>query len=126
MIVADTSVWIEHFRRGEQGLVQLLLDGQIAIHPYVTGELACGSLKNRLLTLDYFDAMPQVPVADSREVRHFIEHHALYGLGLGWVDIHILAAVKLANFRLWTFDKRLAEAASRLGVGITPSAHRTS
>ena len=116
MIVADTSVWIEHFHRGEKGLVQLLIDGEIAIHPFVTGELACGSLKNRLQTLDYFDAMPQVPVADTAEVRLFIEHHALHGLGLGWVDIHLLAAVKLANCRLWTFDKRLSEAASRLGL----------
>jgi predicted nucleic acid-binding protein len=116
MIVPDTSVWIEHFRRGDKGLVQLLLDGRIAIHPFVTAELACGSLKNRLLTLDYFDAMPQVPSAETGEVRHFIEHHALYGLGLGWVDIHLLAAAKLANYRLWTLDKRLAGAAEALQI----------
>jgi hypothetical protein len=114
VILADTSVWIDHFRRGDKDLVQFLLDGRIAIHPYVTGELACGSLKNRLLTLDYFDAMPQVPVADTVEIRHFIERHALHGLGLGWVDIHLLAAAKLANYRLWTRDKRLAHAAEHL------------
>jgi predicted nucleic acid-binding protein len=119
MIMADTSVWIEHFRRGEKRLVQLLLDGHIAIHPYVTGELACGSLKNRLATLDYFDAMPQVPVADTVEVRHFIERHALHGHGLGWVDIHLLAAAKLAKHRLWTLDKRLAQAAEKLQVAIS-------
>lgn len=116
MILADTSVWIDHLGHGEKALVQRLLDGQIVVHPYVTGELACGSLKNRLVTLDCFDAMPHVPVADTAEVRHFIERHAPHGLGLGWVDIHLLAASKLANCRLWTFDKRLAEAASRLGV----------
>ncbi len=114
MILADTSVWIEHFRHGDIGLDALLAAEQVLIHPFVIGELACGSLKDRALVLSCLDAFPAATVAAHSEVRTLIETHKLWNLGLGWTDVHLLASSLLSHCRLWTFDKRLAQAAARL------------
>jgi hypothetical protein len=116
MILADTSVWVEHLRRGSDRLAALLQDEQVLVHPFVVGELACGNLKNRTEVLGLLAALPQAHVASHQEVLHLLETHGLHGRGLGWIDMHLLAATLLSGSTLWTFDAPLARAASALKV----------
>lgn len=116
MTLVDTSVWIEHLRRGEPGLTHLLSGGTVMCHPFVIGELAMGSLKNRREILGLLDNLPAAPVASHDEVLTLVERHRLSGLGLGWIDAHLLASARLAAARVWTRDRRLAESARTLGV----------
>jgi predicted nucleic acid-binding protein len=116
MVLADTSVWVAHFREGHPGLVTLLTDGLVLMHPFVSGELACGNLKDRTTILADLNALPAVTGAEDSEVMQLIEDRRLWGRGLGWVDAHLLAAALLSNCRLWTLDKRLDKAATDLGL----------
>ena len=116
MLLVDTSVWIEHLRSGTAGLEQLLNNGQVACHPFIIGELACGNLKNRSHILSLLNTLPSAQLAEHEEVMQFIETNQLMGKGLGYVDIHLLASAVLTNVPLWTFDKRLSKAAALLGV----------
>ena len=118
MILVDTSIWIEHLRRGHPGLAARLEDAQVSIHPFIVGELACGHLKNRREVLALLVALPQVAIADHDEVLAFVEKHRLMGAGFGWVDVHLLASAVLSGVPLWTADARLRRAAARLGVGL--------
>ena len=92
MILADTSVWIDHLRLGEPGLVSLLNDMQVVAHPKVIGEVACGNLRNRDEVLDLLGALPAIPAATDEEVLFFIEQRQVMGRGIGYVDAHLLAA----------------------------------
>jgi predicted nucleic acid-binding protein len=123
MILVDTSVWIDHLRRSDAGLVALLLAGQVLVHPWVVGELACGNLQDRKLVLDLLQSLPLSPVASTGEVLFFIEQHALMGRGIGYVDVHLLASARLAETRLWTRDKRLVVVADALGMAYTETRH---
>jgi predicted nucleic acid-binding protein len=114
MTLVDTSVWVDHFRRGNRALEALLLDGEVLCHPFVIGELACGNLRKRSETLGLLRALPGAPLADSDDVLTLIDRHRLTGTGLGWVDVHILSSALLAHTRLWTLDRPLARAAHRL------------
>lgn len=117
MILVDTSVWVDHLRAGDAALIRLLNQGKVLAHPFVIGELALGNLKNRTAILALLQELPRTPIATDEEVFGFIEQHALFGLGIGYVDAHLLAATKLApGAQLWTRDKRLQAAASRLGL----------
>lgn len=116
MVLADTSLWIAHFRVGHAALAELLSDGLILMHPFVAGEVACGNLKNRAAVLSDLAALPVVTRASDAEVLRVVERHRLWGQGLGWIDMHLLASALLSHCRLWTLDKRLAKAASELGV----------
>ena len=117
MILVDTSVWIDHLRSGEEELITLLNSAQVLIHPFIIGELACGNLHNRREILAILADLPRVAVATDTEVLFFIEQHALMGRGIGYIDIHLLAAVSLDNpARLWTRDKRLTSVAIDLGL----------
>lgn len=117
MILVDTSVWVDHFRASCTQLTDLLVTDQVLAHPWVTGELALGSLKNRAEVLRLLGDMPQAVVATDTEVLSLIERSNLYGLGIGYVDTQLLAATRLTiGATLWTRDKRLAVAAERLGV----------
>ena len=116
MILADTSVWVDHLRHGNARLAALLREGQIAGHPFVTGEIALEHLKRRAEILALLADLPQVPVAEHEEVLRFVERHELAGSGLGWVDVHLLAGTALDRSRLWTLDRRLATVASSLGL----------
>ncbi len=117
MILVDTSIWIDHLRAGDADLSSLLELGQVVIHPWVTGELALGTLAGRDEVLHLLDIQPQAVVADDDEIRHLIEVHALNGTGIGYVDAQLLAATLLTpDTRLWTRDKRLAQVATRLGI----------
>jgi predicted nucleic acid-binding protein len=116
MILVDTSVWVDHLRRGNDRLRNLLEEGNVLSHPFVVGELACGHLKNRDEILALMDALPEARVADQHEVLHLIHRHRLYAGRLGWVDAHLLAAALLNGSRLWTLDKPLAKAARSLRI----------
>ncbi|MGA9355384.1 MAG: type II toxin-antitoxin system VapC family toxin [Terriglobales bacterium] len=117
MILADTSIWIDHLRSGNKELSEELRRGNIAIHPLIIAELALGSLRDRARTLSLLDALPQVRVAQISEVRRLIETRRLYGMGIGLMDAHLIASVLIsAPMLLWTRDKPLRRAASGLGV----------
>jgi predicted nucleic acid-binding protein len=120
MILVDTSIWIDHLRQSCEKLVQLLGIGQVLAHPYIIGELALGSLQNRNAVLGALQNIPQVPVATDNEVLHYIETNALYGIGIGYIDAHLLAAARLSpGTLLWTRDKRLLDASTRLGLAFS-------
>ncbi|MCF6264782.1 MAG: type II toxin-antitoxin system VapC family toxin [Xanthomonadales bacterium] len=117
MVLVDTSVWIDHLRAGEPGLEELLGTCQVLMHPFVLGELACGNLHNRVELIRLMRDLPQANVASNEEVLFFIDQHSLMGCGLGYVDIHLLAATALTgSSRLWTRDKRLQVATLKLGI----------
>jgi predicted nucleic acid-binding protein len=128
VILADTSVWIDHFRSALPELRNLLARNQIATHPFVIAELALGSLRDRARTLIYLDLLPQVRVAQSGEVRHMIEAHALYSKGIGLTDAHLIASCLLTpGTQLWTRDAALGKVASALGILISfPNAGRAN
>jgi predicted nucleic acid-binding protein len=114
MVLVDTSVWIQHFRRGEPNLAARLSDGLILMHPFVSGELACGNLKRREAILSDLAALPPAEMASDTEVLQLIEKRRLWGRGLGWVDVHLLASALLSHCALWTLDRTLGEAATEL------------
>ena len=116
MILVDTSVWIEHFRAGNNRLKGLLLDEQVLCHPFVLGELACGTLQKRGEILSMLKALPKAHVSEHEEVMSFVEARCLYGHGIGWVDAHLLASTLLTRCAIWTFDKPLRRAAAALNV----------
>ena len=115
MILVDTSLWVDHLRKGVPRLAAALEQGSVLMHPFVLGELACGNLKNRREVLRLLSDLPAAPMATDREVLDFIERRALMGRGMGHIDVHLLASVALAGTaRLWTRDKRLAAVAADL------------
>ncbi len=116
MILVDTSVWINHFRKTDHGLVEHLNIGSVACHPFIIGELACGNLGNRAEILMLLQALPSTPILEPNEILYFIENKSLMGRGLGYVDIHLLASSILGKVVLWTVDRRLREAAKELGL----------
>lgn len=117
MILADTSVWIDHLRSGSKELRRHLDQGQIVIHPFIVTELALGSLKDRTTILTLLDLLPKVRVARMNELRLMIEARRLYNLGIGLTDAHLIASVLIdAPTLLWTRDKRLRKLAEGLGV----------
>jgi hypothetical protein len=119
MILADTSVWITHLRDQIAALGALLDEGQIVCHPIVVGELACGSFHLRNVVLDMIQSLPQLMEVGHDEVLTLIENQRLMGKGIGWPDAHLLAASVLGDVRLWTMDRRLSEAAHKLGVFVS-------
>lgn len=116
MILVDTSVWVNHLRQGSRRLEGLLDEGRVACHPYVIGELACGTLHNRAEILSLLQALPSAATATQEEFLAFVGSHRLMGRGIGFVDVHLLASALLSDLRLWTSDKRLRSAAQDLGL----------
>jgi predicted nucleic acid-binding protein len=116
MILIDTSVWVDHLRSGDQAVATVLDRGGVLMHPFVLGEIACGNLtKKRSEVLRLLAELPAAPAATEEEALGFVERHALMGRGIGYIDVHLLAAVALAGkARLWTRDKRLAAIAADL------------
>jgi predicted nucleic acid-binding protein len=124
LILVDTSVWVDHLRRGDPGLVELLERSAVVMHPLVVGEIACGSLRDRKSLLELLQDLPAAVVATDNEVLQFIERHALHGKGIGHVDVHLLASVALtAGAKLWTRDQKLRQAAAALGCTHPEPAH---
>jgi predicted nucleic acid-binding protein len=117
MTLIDTSVWANHFRSPSVKLLELI-DGESAgMHPFVLGELALGNLKNRATVLDYLNRLPQAPLAQESEVHHLLESRRLWGTGLGWIDLHLLASAAIAGWDLFTADRAMNKAAEALGLG---------
>lgn len=123
-VLVDTSVWVDHFRRGDAGLSSLLGRDAVLSHPWVRGELACGTPPARAQTLADLAALRQATIASVDEVVDFVERERLYGQGCGLVDLGLLASVILTPAaRLWTLDKRLWALAERFGVAHAMPAH---
>lgn len=120
MVLVDTSVWIEHFRRGSPKLKDLLHDEQVLGHSLIVGELACGNIKNRDEILSLLQALPQATEAENHEVLLVLEKKKLFGKGLSWIDICLLISVLISGSALWTLDKRLQKIARSLDLPPTP------
>ena len=116
MILVDTSVWVDHFRRGNAKLAARLAGDVVLCHPFIIGELACGNLQGRQEILSLLAKLPQCEIAEHDEVLSFVELNRLMGSGIGWVDAHLLASVVLGHEQLWTRDRRVADVADALGV----------
>lgn len=115
-MLVDTSVWIDHLRRGNAKLASHLEHGEVECHPFVIGELACGNLCQRAEILALLNALPQVRQAEHTEVLVLIESRHLMGRGLGWIDVHLIASALVSRTSLWTLDKRLAACARKVGA----------
>jgi predicted nucleic acid-binding protein len=118
MILADTSVWIDYFREDLPELAERLRRRDVVMHPFVVGELACGNLSNREETLELLQQLHAVTVAEHDEVMTFIRAQKLYGRGVGYVDVHLLAAAVIDRCQFWTLDKRLNAVAASIGIAI--------
>lgn len=116
MILADTSVWVQHFRVGLPAFAEALEEEEISCHEIVLGELGAGNWARRRQTLELLTALPRVGRVSFDECWEFLESQRLFGKGIGWNDIQLLAAARVAQVPFWTLDKRLGAAARRLGV----------
>lgn len=114
MVLVDTSIWVAHFRQAHAGLVGLLNDGEVACHPCIVGELACGNLKKRTTILSLLEALPMAITVEHEEVLTFIESHNLMARGLGYIDVHLLLSCLLTGLSIWTQDKKLERVAYML------------
>ena len=123
MLLVATSVWSDHLRGHDSAMAWHLEAGDVLTHPFVIGELACGVFPRRAETLASLRKLPAAPLLALAEVLGFIERHALAGRGVGFVDIHLLAAARVSGAAVWTRDKRLAAAAAALGCLHRPRAH---
>lgn len=121
MILVDTSIWIDHLRAGDSALTSLLDAGRVLIHPFVIGELALGQMRQREIILAALADLPRVESATDAEVLGFINREALFGRGVGYVDAHLLASVRLsAGAALWTRDAKLRGVAEELSLAMAP------
>ena len=116
MILVDSSVWIDHIVSANPRLSSLLNDRLVLSHPFVLGELACGSMKRPAEILGHIGQLPEAPIAGHREVMALVERQRLAGSGIGWVDAHLLASAMLASALLWAADRPLDRVARRLGI----------
>jgi len=114
MVLVDTSVWVLHLRETCAELADLLNDGNVACHPFIVGELACGNLKNRTTILSLLEALPMTIAMEHEEILTLIEKRGLMGKGLGYVDVHLLASAVISGLPIWTLDKKLEQVADTL------------
>lgn len=124
-VLVDTSVWVDHFRRRNEGLVNLLGRDLALMHPMVLVELACGTPPApRSGTLGDLALLSTAEQATNEEILEFLEREKLYGQGCGFVDIALLASTLVTpGAKLWTLDRRLAVLADRFGVAHLPHAN---
>lgn len=115
-VLVDTSVWIDFLRGGDRDMAELLDRDAVEMHPFVLGELACGNIGNRKRFFEEIAALPHALPAQDGEVLNFLESNRLYGLGLNWVDVHLLASALISGALLWTRDKPLGKAAEKLRI----------
>lgn len=117
MILADTSVWVDHFRNGNAEFSDRLNNAEICIHDFILGEIALGSIQNRPVILSLLDHLPKAKLATHKEIMAMIERQMLYSKGIGYVDVHLIASCLLdAHVSLWTLDRRLKSVASSLSI----------
>lgn len=122
MILVDTSIWADHFRRTRAALVDLLEAGLVCMHPFVLGELACGNLPRRKTTLRDLHNLPTVQPAREIEVLELIERRKLWGRGVGLIDVHLMAAAHIGRHRIWTRDRRFTELCADADINYDPAA----
>lgn len=125
MILTDTSIWIDHFRHSDADLRRVIEEDMLLCHPFVIGELALGSLRDRATVLAFLGAQRQATVATHDEIMTMIDRHGLFSMGIGYTDAHLLASVLLdRGSALWTRDKRLRTAAEKASAALyTPTAN---
>lgn len=117
MILADSTIWIDHLRKPIEQFMYLLDDEQIVIHPFIIGEVALGSHRDRARLISRLQKLVQVRVARPETVMALIEVEQLYGQGMGFVDANLLASARLTpGIQIWTRDKRLHSLAGRLDL----------
>ncbi len=116
MILVDTSVWIDHFHRRDEELKELLFSNHVCIHPFIIGELSCGSIGNRKEVLSLLRSLKIIDLVLEEEVFILIEERKLFGKGLGFIDIHLLASALINHVQIWTRDKSLKQIVRELGV----------
>jgi predicted nucleic acid-binding protein len=117
VILADTSIWVDHFRRSDTEMQSRLSKGQVVMHPLIVAELALGSLHHRHMRLSEMDALRQINVARLDEVRHMIETRSLYSKGIGLIDAHLIASCLMTpGTLLWTRDSAMQKVAGGLGI----------
>jgi len=116
MVLVDTSIWISHLRDGSSYLEVLLNSGDVLCHPFIIGELACGTLKNRNELFSLFKSLPIAKIVEHDEVLKFIEKRNLMGMGLGYIDIHLLASAILSDSPIWSLDKKLNKIANAMDI----------
>ncbi|HKD06893.1 MAG TPA: PIN domain-containing protein [Bryobacteraceae bacterium] len=116
MLLADTSIWIDHFRRGDREFGEELSRGEVLMHPFILGEISCGNLKDRTKVLFGLSWLTRAPRATDEDVAELVEQRRLWGKGLGWIDAHLLASAILSDCRFRTLDQRLDRAARELGI----------
>ncbi|MHA2404265.1 MAG: PIN domain-containing protein [Candidatus Kariarchaeaceae archaeon] len=114
MILVDTSVWVNHLRNGNIELQNLLRNNEVLTHPFIVGELSCGTMRNRREILSLLQELPEARVAEHEEVLGLVERKRLWGHGVGWVDVHLLASALLSSSTIWTIDRHLSRLASSL------------
>jgi predicted nucleic acid-binding protein len=118
MVLVDSSVWIDHLHRGDPELVALLRETMVVMHPAVLGELACGTMPNRQEFLGLWLSLPRLTSVSFEEAMAFLENRMLWGRGLGWTDIHLLASSLVSRTMLWTRDHLLRQAADELLIPV--------
>jgi predicted nucleic acid-binding protein len=118
IVLVDTSVWFDHWRRGNPRLARLLTDDAVVVHPFVVGEIALGSIARRGEVLRNLSELYTTRVARHGEVMTLVDRTPLWGRGVGWVDAHLLASALLDRVRLWSLDQPLARAAADLRVAL--------
>jgi predicted nucleic acid-binding protein len=123
VILVDTSIWVDLFRRGEfkTQLATLIANDQLCTHPFVVAELACGSLPDRQQTLLEFDKVPALPTIRTADVRYMLETRGLFSKGIGFIDAQLIASCITAHgTQIWTIDRPLGRVAESLGLRATP------
>ena len=116
MILVDTALWIDHLRRPVPRLVEALTTGYVGTHPFIVGELGLGRWRGRTTMLTLMGRLPHLPIARETEVWHLLEAQDLTGVGIGWIDLHLLCAARVARWSLWTTDTALARVVRRLDM----------
>lgn len=116
MILVDTSIWIDHFNKKDARLITLLEENSVLVHPFIIGELACGNIKNRNEILELLDALPKISTVGFGEILFFINQHQLYGKGLGYIDVHLIASCIMDDAKLYTRDKKLFRIAKEFNI----------
>ena len=116
MVLVDTSIWVAHLRERNVQLEALLNEGTVSCHPFIIGELACGTMRNRVQILSLLQSLPMAETAEHSEVLQFVEHNRLMGKGLGYVDVHLLASAVLTGVHLWTLDRKLQQSSAKLRI----------
>jgi predicted nucleic acid-binding protein len=122
VILVDSSIWIDHFRHVDPELTKIIEDDQLLCHPFVVGELALGSLRERDAVIAFLTAQREAVIATHAEVMMVIDRHSIFSMGIGYTDAHLLTSTLLdRRSSLWTRDKRLAAAALKVGAALHPS-----